>query len=136
VQQIQLLPFCTRVAFSESDSRDVSVAGVLLFAISRTGVRWCASGASRYAFRLRRRNARRVVHSRHHRQPITGLRRREAGRIPGNHPSTARYDTVIKRLKVTRVYPKVSGLAAWSDNCKWYSSLPLVAVVSLFYESV
>jgi hypothetical protein len=32
------------------------------------------------------------------------------------------------------VYPKVSGLAAWSENCKWYSSLPLGAVVSLFYE--
>jgi hypothetical protein len=32
-----------------------------------------------------------------------------------------------------RVYPKVSGL---SENCKWYSSLPLGAVVSLFYESV
>jgi hypothetical protein len=29
----------------------------------------------------------------------------------------------------TRVYPKVSGLAAWSENCKWYSSLPLDAVV-------
>jgi hypothetical protein len=24
-----------------------------------------------------------------------------------------------------RVYPKVSGLAAWSENCKWYSTLPL-----------
>jgi hypothetical protein len=36
----------------------------------------------------------------------------------------------------TRVYPKVSGLAAWSENCKWYSSLPLRAVVSLFCESV
>jgi hypothetical protein len=36
----------------------------------------------------------------------------------------------------TRVYPKVSGLAAWSENCKWYSSLPLGAVVSLFCESV
>jgi hypothetical protein len=22
----------------------------------------------------------------------------------------------------TRVYPKVSGLAVWSENCKWYSS--------------
>jgi hypothetical protein len=32
---------------------------------------------------------------------------------------------------------KVSGLAAaWSENCKWYSFLPLGAVVSLFYESV
>jgi hypothetical protein len=26
--------------------------------------------------------------------------------------------------------PKVSGLAAWRENCKWYSSLPLDAVVS------
>jgi len=36
----------------------------------------------------------------------------------------------------TGVYPKVSGLAAWSENCKWYSSLPLSATVSLFRESV
>jgi hypothetical protein len=35
-----------------------------------------------------------------------------------------------------RVYRKVSGLTAWSDNCKWYSSLPLVVVVSLLCESV
>jgi hypothetical protein len=35
-----------------------------------------------------------------------------------------------------RVYPRVPGLAAWSENCKWYSSLPLGAVVSLFCESV
>jgi hypothetical protein len=35
-----------------------------------------------------------------------------------------------------RVYSKVSRLAAWSENCKWYSSLPLNAVVLLFYESV
>jgi len=34
------------------------------------------------------------------------------------------------------VYPKVSGLAAWNKNCKLYSSLPLGAVVSLFYEPV
>jgi hypothetical protein len=31
----------------------------------------------------------------------------------------------------TRVYPKVSGLAAWSKNCKWYISVPLGAVMSL-----
>jgi hypothetical protein len=37
---------------------------------------------------------------------------------------------------ITRVYPKVSGLAAWSENCKGYRSLPLGAVVSLTYESV
>jgi hypothetical protein len=36
----------------------------------------------------------------------------------------------------TRVYPKVSGLAAWSENSKWCSCLPLGAVVSLFCESV
>jgi hypothetical protein len=36
----------------------------------------------------------------------------------------------------TRVYPKVSGLAAWSENCKLYSSLPLGAVISLLCESV
>jgi hypothetical protein len=37
-------------------------------------------------------------------------------------------------LLQTRVYPKIFGLAAWSENCKWYSSLPLGAVVSLFCE--
>jgi len=36
----------------------------------------------------------------------------------------------------TRVYPKFSGLAAWSENYKWYSCLPLRAVVWLFCESV
>jgi hypothetical protein len=36
----------------------------------------------------------------------------------------------------TRVDPKVSLLAAWSENCKRYSSLPLGAVVSLFCESI
>jgi hypothetical protein len=34
------------------------------------------------------------------------------------------------------VYPKVSGLATWIENCKWYSSLELGAVVSLFCVSV
>jgi hypothetical protein len=36
----------------------------------------------------------------------------------------------------TRVYPKVSGPTTWSENFKWYSSLLLGAVVSLFCESV
>jgi hypothetical protein len=31
-----------------------------------------------------------------------------------------------------RVYPKVSRLATQSENCKWYSSLPLGAVILLF----
>jgi hypothetical protein len=54
---------------------------------------------------------------------------------------------VGKRLDVDRTiilqwflgkyeYPKVSGLAAWSENCKWYSYLALDALVSLFCESV
>jgi hypothetical protein len=34
----------------------------------------------------------------------------------------------------TRAYPKVSGLATWRENCKWYSFLQLGAVVSLFCE--
>jgi hypothetical protein len=34
-----------------------------------------------------------------------------------------------------RVYPKVSGLATLGKNCKWYSSLPLGAVVLLFCKS-
>jgi hypothetical protein len=37
-------------------------------------------------------------------------------------------------LRDTREYPKVSGLVACSENCKWYSSLPLGAVVSLVCE--
>jgi len=36
----------------------------------------------------------------------------------------------------TRVYPKASGPATWSENCKWYSFLPIDVVVSLFCESV
>jgi hypothetical protein len=42
----------------------------------------------------------------------------------------------IQQNYFTRVYPKVPGLAAWSENCKWYSSLPLCTVVSLLCESV
>jgi hypothetical protein len=41
-----------------------------------------------------------------------------------------------KTVILTRVYLKASGLAAWSENCKWYSSLQLGAVVSLFCELV
>jgi hypothetical protein len=37
----------------------------------------------------------------------------------------------LQRIKaIKRVYPEVPVLAAWSENCKWYSSLPLRAVVS------
>jgi hypothetical protein len=43
---------------------------------------------------------------------------------------------MIQPERNTRVYPKFSGLAAWGENWKWYSPLPLSAVVSLFFESV
>jgi hypothetical protein len=46
------------------------------------------------------------------------------------------YDMQTGKVSCMRVYPKVSGLAAWSENCKWYSSLPLGAVVLPFCESV
>jgi len=42
----------------------------------------------------------------------------------------------LNHSEYMRVHPKVSGLATWSENCKWYSSLLLGAVVSLFCESV
>jgi hypothetical protein len=42
----------------------------------------------------------------------------------------------VLKKKYKRVHPNVSGLAAWSENCKWYSSVPLDAIVSLFCESV
>jgi hypothetical protein len=35
-----------------------------------------------------------------------------------------------------RVYPKVSRLAAWSDNCKWHGSLPLVQLYRYFMSQV
>jgi len=47
---------------------------------------------------------------------------------------TTPYDTAEVTSIRTRVIPKVSGLAAWSQNCKWYSSLQLGRVVSLFCE--
>jgi hypothetical protein len=32
-------------------------------------------------------------------------------------------------------YPKFSGLAAWSENCKWYSSLPLGVQLYRYFVS-
>jgi hypothetical protein len=62
----------------------------------------------------------------------TGLKR--PGREADHSPVS---DAEVKNAcSYTRVYPKVSGLAAWSENCKWYSFLPLGAIVSLFCESV
>jgi hypothetical protein len=45
-------------------------------------------------------------------------------------------ELVMGILMYEGVSKKVSGLATWSKNCKWYSSLPLDAVISLFCESV
>jgi hypothetical protein len=58
----------------------------------------------------------------------------KSSRIYTSPPAIAR--RISDRPRHTRVYPKVSRLAAWSENCKWYSSLPLGAVVSLLCESV
>jgi hypothetical protein len=49
---------------------------------------------------------------------------------------TSFYYLLKLQLGITTVYPKVSGLAAWSEKCKWYSSLPRGADLSLFCESV
>jgi hypothetical protein len=50
--------------------------------------------------------------------------------------STVTNPVQIESSHYTRMYPKVSGLATWSENFKWYSSLPPDGVVSLFCESV
>jgi hypothetical protein len=39
---------------------------------------------------------------------------------------------VLCQSKMYEGVSKISGLAEWSEFCKWYSSLPLGAVVSLF----
>jgi hypothetical protein len=67
---------------------------------------------------------------------IPNPRRESNPTTPIIQPVAQRYtDWAITALH-TRVYPKISGLAAWRGNCKWYSSLPLGAVLSLFCESV
>jgi len=43
---------------------------------------------------------------------------------------------LFSAINSMQVYPKVSGLAIRPENFKWYSSLPLSAVVSVFCESV
>jgi hypothetical protein len=57
--------------------------------------------------------------------------------VRGKPPNALRAKGVEKEeYTSTRVCPKVPGLAAWSENRKWYSSLPLRAVTSLFCDSV
>jgi hypothetical protein len=53
-----------------------------------------------------------------------------------NNNSSSADPLCLHDCPFTRVYPKVSGLSAWSENCKLYSPLPLGALVSPFYESV
>jgi hypothetical protein len=47
-----------------------------------------------------------------------------------------KYTKRVAMAVYKRMFPKVSGLAAWRENVKCYSSLPLDAVVSLFCGSV
>jgi hypothetical protein len=59
-------------------------------------------------------------------------------RTPVTQPVSGHFtDSAIPtHMSNMKVNPKVSGLAAWSENCKYYSSLPLRAVVSLLCGSV
>jgi hypothetical protein len=58
------------------------------------------------------------------------------------HPTTSPHGNLTQKTEncivfvSRRVYPKFFGLAAWSENCKWHSSLPRGAVVSLFWVSL
>jgi len=56
----------------------------------------------------------------------------------GLHPNHRNMDTqyLYLLMRHTMAYPKVSGLAARSENCRWYRSLPLGTVLSLFCGSV
>jgi hypothetical protein len=75
-----------------------------------------------------------------HNRVIKSRRMRWAGHVARTGEMRNAYEIVIgkpegkrplERLR-TRMYPKVSGLAAWSKNCRWYSFPPLGALVSLF----
>jgi hypothetical protein len=57
---------------------------------------------------------------------LTPGAKRSTSEADHSSPSSAE---VKNAWSYTRVYPKLSGLAAWSENCIWFSSLPLGAVV-------
>jgi len=63
---------------------------------------------------------------------LAGLRVPTEFRAPYFPTSNRRRYAELTIYWHTRVYPKVSWLAARSENYKWYSSLPLGAVASLF----
>jgi hypothetical protein len=56
--------------------------------------------------------------------------------LPTFHLILSHLHLILEDVVHMMVYPEVSGLATWSENCKWHSSLPLRAVVSLICESV
>jgi hypothetical protein len=61
----------------------------------------------------------------------------ETDSVTRSNSAASRITTAtIKTCSPYEVYPKLSGLAAWTENCKWYSCVPLGALVSLFCESV
>jgi hypothetical protein len=62
--------------------------------------------------------------------------RKSNPRTPIVQPVAQCYCYKCQLILDTRVYPEVSGLAVWSENYKWYSCLPLGAVIWLFCDSV
>jgi hypothetical protein len=44
--------------------------------------------------------------------------------------------TILSQTNPVHSFPPCSGLFDWGENQKWYSSMPLGAVLSLFFESV
>jgi len=56
---------------------------------------------------------------------IITVRHFHASEIPtttnSNMEAERNFDVGVILAPITRVYPKVSGLATWSENCKWYS---------------
>jgi hypothetical protein len=71
-----------------------------------------------------------------HQRKDTGMKYVTYSSVTGSRYVTVLPCVLMPAHERTRVYPKVSGLAAWSENFKWYSSLPLGAIISLFCESV
>jgi hypothetical protein len=67
---------------------------------------------------------------------VSGSYEQKVGEFSDYFELLLAYRALCSVERFTRVYPNVSGLAARSENCKWYSSLPIRAVVSLFCESV
>jgi hypothetical protein len=53
--------------------------------------------------------------------------------ITRNHSVITKGIVITRRFLLhTMVYIKLSGLAAWSENCNWYSCMPTNEIVSQF----